>query len=206
VTYSNQFSIVSAGSGAKQNSAASGAVSATTTTLTKLEPSTASTPSPTLKITATSLSTKSLTISSSSVTSASASISIPASPSTPNTKQGLSSGTVAGIGVGCTLEALILLALVIFAVLFIPQKSLKKGVAREETGIAELASGTKSVAELGSGKRLNEEEMEELQRRKWAAELEDLGSKGAELCGERNSRAELEALREKARVAYEKEA
>jgi hypothetical protein len=113
---------------------------------------------------------------------------------------------VAGIGVGCTFEGLILLALVIFAVLFIPQKSSKKGVAREETGIAELASGTKSVAELGSGKRLNEEEMEELQRRKWAAELEDLGSKGAELCGERNSRAELEALREKARVAYEKEA
>jgi hypothetical protein len=113
---------------------------------------------------------------------------------------------VAGIGVRCTLKALILLALVIFVVLFIPPKSSKKGAAREETGIAELASGTKSGAELGSGKPLNEEEMEELQRRKPAAELEGSGSKGAELCGERDSKAELEALREKARVAYEKEA
>jgi hypothetical protein len=100
---------------------------------------------------------------------------------------------------------LIFLAVMILAIRLLKQK--KKGAAEEESGIAELASGTKAVAELGSGNPLDEEEIEELKRRKRAAELEGSGSRGGELFGgEMNPRAELEVLREKARVAYEKEA
>jgi hypothetical protein len=110
--------------------------------------------------------------------------------------QGLSTGGIAGIGIGATIGGLIIVALMGWFI-WRRLRGAKKGDSHPS--MAELGTGRPKPSELGTD--LDRDEIAELEGRRRAAELQGSRKLPTEL--QANPRAELEARRAEGRNIYE---